>query len=268
MTRDAHSRTSEDAPEPLYDENVPTPTHAERARTLVAGIGTATLCTVALDPAGYPYGSFVTLALDGGQPVFLISALAEHTKNLIRDSRASVLLAENGAADPLANGRVTLVGECARLDGDGGTARSAFLETHPNAGYYADFKDFSFWKMDVQSVRYIGGYGRMSWVTREDWLASEPDPLVADAAKIVDHMNEDHADAVVSYCHAFSRATEISEACMTGVDRYGFEISAITAEGPRPVRVAFRNAVTTSREARKALIALLEQARELSRLTS
>ena len=209
----------------------------------------------------------MTLALDCGQPVFLISALAEHTKNLIHDNRASVLLAESGAADPLANGRVTLVGECARLRGDAGTARNAFLERHPNAGYYADFKDFSFWKMDVRSVRYIGGYGRMSWVARDEWLVSGPDPLAADASAIVDHMNKDHADAVVAYCHAFSRATDISEASMTGVDRYGFEISAITAEGPRPVRVAFPKAVSTAGEARKALIALLERARELPRLT-
>jgi hypothetical protein len=59
---DAHSRPSGDASEPLYDVNVPTPTHAERARTLVAQISTGTLCTLAIEPAGYPYGSFVTVA--------------------------------------------------------------------------------------------------------------------------------------------------------------------------------------------------------------
>ena len=59
---------------PLYDVNIPTPTHAERARTLVAQISTGTLCTLALEPEGYPYGSFVTVAFDEGHPVFLISA--------------------------------------------------------------------------------------------------------------------------------------------------------------------------------------------------
>jgi heme iron utilization protein len=159
MSTDAHARPSGEAPEPLYDVNVPTPTHAERARTLVAQISTGTLCTLAIEPAGYPYGSFVTVAFEAGNPVFLISSLAEHTRNLERDPRASLLVAEDGAADPLANGRVTMLGPCTRVDNDGGSARAAFLAAHPNAAYYADFRDFGFWRLRVDAVRYIGGYG-------------------------------------------------------------------------------------------------------------
>src|SRR5512132_1119083 len=109
MSERAHARPAREAPEPLYDVNIPTPTHAERARTLVARISTGTLCTLALEPEGYPYGSFVTVAFDNGDPVFLISGLAEHTKNLERDPRASLLVAEGGSADPLATARVTIL---------------------------------------------------------------------------------------------------------------------------------------------------------------
>ena len=109
MTSNAHARPSGDTPEPLYDVNVPTPTHAELARTLVARLTTGTLCTLAAEPAGYPYGSFVTVAFDDGAPVFLVSTMAEHTRNLQHDPRASLLVAEGGSADPLANGRVTLL---------------------------------------------------------------------------------------------------------------------------------------------------------------
>ena len=84
------------------------------------------------------------------------------------------------------------------------------------------------------SLRYIGGYGRMSWVSRDAWLEATPDPLAADADGIVSHMNGDHADAMVAYCKSFSRATDITVATMTGVDRYGFEMSAVTDKGPRP----------------------------------
>jgi len=153
---DAHSRPSGDPSEPLYDPNVLTPTHAERARTLVSQISTGTLCTLAIEPAGYPYGSFVTVAFEKGNPIFLISALAEHTKNLEQDPRASLLVAESGSADPLANGRVTMLGPCTRVEGDEGGAREAFLAAHPNSAYYADFRDFGFWKLHVASVRYIG----------------------------------------------------------------------------------------------------------------
>jgi len=162
MNEDAHARPSGDALEPLYDVDIPTPTHAERARTLIARISTGTLCTLAIEPAGYPYGSFVTVAFENGNPIFLISALAEHTKNLERDRRASLLVAEGGSADPLANGRVTMLGPCTRVEGEGASARAAFLAAHPNSAYYADFRDFAFWRLHVDSVRYIGGYGRMS----------------------------------------------------------------------------------------------------------
>jgi putative heme iron utilization protein len=165
---DAHSRPSGDPSEPLYDANVLTPTHAERARTLVSQISTGTLCTLAIEPAGYPYGSFVTVAFEKGNPIFLISALAEHTKNLEQDPRASLLVAESGSADPLANGRVTMLGPCTRVEGDEGGAREAFLAAHPNSAYYADFRDFGFWKLHVASVRYIGGYGRMSWIGKAE----------------------------------------------------------------------------------------------------
>jgi putative heme iron utilization protein len=261
MSEDAHARPTRDAPEPLYDANVPTPTHAERARTLVAQVSTGTLCTLALEPEGYPYGSFVTVAFDDGNPIFLISGLAEHTKNLERDPRASLLVSERGAADPLANGRVTMLGRCARVEGDGGSARAAFFTAHPNSSYYADFRDFAFWKLHVDDVRYIGGYGRMSWIGKADWRTAEPDPLGPSAASLIAHMNDDHADAMVLYCKAFSRATEITSASMTGVDRYGFEMSAMTSKGPRPVRLAFSTPVRTAEEVRAALISLVNEAR-------
>lgn len=261
MTNDAHARPSGDAPEPLYDVNVPTPTHAERARTLVAQIKTGTLCTLAAEPEGYPYGSFVTVAFEGGNPVFLVSTMAEHTRNLLRDPRASLLVAEGGSEDPLANGRVTLLGPCTQVEGDTGRARDAFLGTHPNAAYYVDYGDFAFWQLTVESIRYIGGYGRMSWVDAADWHAAEPDPLAGDADGIIAHMNVDHADALVLYCKAFSKATDIETASMTGVDRYGFEVSAVTTEGPRPVRLAFPVPLHTAEQARAAFVTMLNDAR-------
>ena len=261
MSEQRHAQPAGRTAEPLYDVNIPTPTHAERARTLVARIPTGTLCTLALEPQGYPYGSFVTVAFDEGDPTFLISGLAEHTKNLERDPRASLMVAENGAVDPLANGRVTMLGPCTRVEGDEGRARAAFLTVHPNAAYYADFRDFAFWKLRVNAIRYIGGYGRMSWITQDEWQAAEADPLAPYAAGAVAHMNADHADAMVLYCRAFSKATEVASATMTGVDRYGFDLSAKTPEGPRPIRVAFAKPVTTPDELRAALVAMAKDAR-------
>ncbi|MGB0589982.1 MAG: HugZ family protein [Myxococcota bacterium] len=247
----------------LYDPEVATPSHAERARTLVAAQGTGTLCTLTVEPEGFPYGSFVTFALDEGSPVFLVSRLAEHTKNLLREPRCSLMVSEPGEGDPLARGRVTMVGRCEELaEGEASaSARESYLARHPNASYYVDFKDFSFWRLTVTSLRYIGGYGRMSWVEQEDWSGATPDPIANAAAPIIAHMNDDHADTMVLYCKAFSKASDTSAAQMTGVDRYGFEMSATTAEGPRPIRLAFPAPITRPDEVRSALVQLAKAAR-------
>jgi putative heme iron utilization protein len=265
MSTDAHARPSGDQEELLYDPNVPTPTHGERSRTLVEAVGTGTLSTVSKEPAGFPYGSFVLLALDEGNPVFLFSELAEHTKNLRAESRCSLLVAEDGEGDPLARGRVTLIGHCEGLSSNGELeqARRAYLETHPNASYYVDYKDFSFWKLEVDSLRYIGGYGRMSWVTGDDWFSASPDPIMPHAKAIIDHMNQDHASTMVEYCKAFSKAKDTTAALMTVVDCYGFEMSAQTGRGPRPIRLAFSQPIGTPEDARKELVSLAKQAREV-----
>lgn len=263
MSNDAHSRPSGETEELLYDSDVPTPTHGERARTLVAAIKTGTLCTIAKEPEGFPYGSFVTFAMDGGHPVFFISDLAEHTKNLKRDGRASLLVAEGGEGDPLANGRVTLLGMCRRLEEveARGRAKAAYLEAHPNASYYIDYSDFSFYRLAVEGIRYIGGYGRMSWVETDDWSGSTADPIAPLASGIIGHMNADHADAMVLFCQRFSKATDTTAATMTSVDRYGFEMSAETSKGPRPIRLAFSTPISTSDEARREMVELVRRAR-------
>jgi hypothetical protein len=263
VANDAHSRPSGDAEELLFDPDVPTPTHGERACTLVASIRTGTLCTIAKEPAGFPYGSFVTFAMEGPSPVFLISELAEHTKNLRADARASLLVAEGGEGDPLARGRVTLIGHGRRL-GEGAerdAAKKAYLQAHPNAEYYVDYSDFAFWRLDVDAVRYIGGYGRMSWVDIADWRSAEPDPIAPHAHAILVHMNADHADAMLDYCRALTRATDTTVATMTGVDRYGFEMSALTGRGPRPIRLAFSRPIATPDDARREMVALAKRAR-------
>jgi putative heme iron utilization protein len=264
MANDPHASPRGRAQELLYDPEVPSPTHAERARTLASGVKIGTLCTVALDPPGFPYGSFVTYALDGGTPVFLVSELAEHTKNLRADERVSMLVAEPGGDDPLARGRVTLLGRCRPVGDDAALVertRAAYLAAHPNAAYYLDFGDFHFWRLQVESLRYIGGYGRMSWVGSDDWEAAEPDPLAPHKEGILTHMNADHAGVMVEYCTKFSRATDTTAATMTGVDRYGFEMSAMTAAGPRPIRLGFSRPLATPDEVRQELVALAKRAR-------
>jgi putative heme iron utilization protein len=259
MVANAHGRVPEVALT-FSESDVPAPSHAERARTLVAQQSTGSLATLALDPIGYPYASFITFSLLGHAPIFLISRLAEHTRNLSADPRASLLVHETGKADPLANGRVTLVGQAGKLPRTDRAAREAYLTTHPGAAYYADYEDFDFWSLQVKAVRYIGGYGRMSWIDADAFAGAVADPLASAAPRILEHMNQDHAAALKSYALAFTQAFDAEQATMTAIDRHGFDMTVRTRRGVGPARVSFDVPLTGAEDARPALVALLRAA--------
>ena len=241
------------------------PSHAERCRTLVASETRGALSTIAAQPDGYPYGSVASYGLDGrGNPLLFVSTMAEHTQNALRDPRASLLVAEPvpEGADPLASGRVTLMGEMRAVEApDRALARDRYLAANPAAEYYIDFGDFDFFRLTVQSIRYVGGYGRMSWVDSEQYAVAEPDPLVGAAAGIIEHMNDDHADAQVLFCRHFADRPDTTAASMSAVDRYGFEMIAVSDAGRAAVRLAFPNECVTATEVREAMVAMVQEAR-------
>lgn len=243
----------------------PEPSHAERCRTLVAGQTRGTLATVAAEPPGYPYGSVASYALDDdGNPLLFVSRMAEHTQNALLDPRASLLAAEPvpDGADPLASGRATLLGDLVEVDGaERQAVRDRYLAAIPTAGYYIDFGDFAFFRLTVRDIRYVGGYGRMSWVSAADYARSEPDPLVAAAAGIIAHMNGDHGEAQLLYCRHLLGRSDTTDASMSAVDRYGFEMVAVSPAGRAAVRVGFPAPCTTPDEVRQAMVTLVAEAR-------
>jgi heme iron utilization protein len=245
----------------------PEPTHAERARTLVAGSNRGVLSTVALDPAGYPFGSVATYAIDGeGRPIVFVSTMAEHTRNAAADARASLIVTEPfpEGSDPLAAGRVTLIGDLLEVPGDERrTVRDIYLGANPASSYYIDFGDFSFWRLEVRSVRYVGGYGRMSWVEAQDYAAAEADPLAGEpAAGIVEHMNADHGDSLVLMARVLGGRPDATGAVMTAVDRYGFDVVVSGTTGRAALRLGFDAPASTPAAVRPAMIRLVERARQ------
>ncbi|MDY7100089.1 MAG: DUF2470 domain-containing protein [Actinomycetota bacterium] len=260
MTRPTEHGGGEAAP-PIAGDPTSFPTDAEMARTLVAPGGRATLCT--LTERGYPYGSVVSFAADDtGAPIVLISEMAEHTVNARRDTRASMLIAAESASDrdPLSTARLTLVGTLQVLD-DPGPRREAYLAVHPYASYYADFTDFAFWRLAIEELRFVGGFGHMSWVTAEKYAAAEADPLAGSGRDVIEHMNEDHGDANLLYVQRLAGLDDATEATMVGIDRYGVTLQAATPAGPRQARVPFTEPITDADQARPAVIALLQRAR-------
>jgi heme iron utilization protein len=198
---------------------------------------------------------------DHGRPILLISTMAMHTQNLQTDPRASLLVTqEDAGGDPLGASRVTLVGKVLPLPGaEVGEARKLYLARHANSKYWVDFEDFSFYRMDVVDVYYVGGFGLMGWVSATDYDRSQPDPLAESMAEIIQHMNADHKDALVVLARNFAHV-ESQEATMTAVDRLGFHVCLKTQDGMRDARIAFLRAVSNPAESRKVLVEMVQQA--------
>jgi putative heme iron utilization protein len=142
-------------------------------RALASRARFGALATLTRDPAGFPFATLVAVAFDGRRrPLMLLSQLAEHTKNLEACDRASLLVTEETPArDLLAVGRMTVVGPCARVEeSEAKQARADFLAAHPEAAAYAALADFAPWRLEVEHVRWVGGFGRMSWVNAAEYL--------------------------------------------------------------------------------------------------
>jgi putative heme iron utilization protein len=238
------------------------PPHDEHAKTIVASASVGSLATMSSDHPGYPFVSIVRYALDGDGNVLLsLSDLAEHATNLAHDDRASLMAVEPGDGDPLASGRATVLGRCRVVAEDERAAvRERYLEAHPDA-LYVDFKDFKLYRLQVESVRYVGGFGRMSWIKPDAYKTAEPDPVAPRAADILKHCNEDHPDTLVLYCKAYADI-DAESAVMTSVDRYGFDLMAQTADGPQRARILYERAVTEADQVRVAMVELAHNARE------
>ena len=233
----------------------PEPTYAERARTLIHLGRLGTLSTISRKHPGWPFGSVMPYALDdSGRPLFLISSMAMHTQNLDAEPRASLLVQQSdGGADPLGAARLTLMGEIAKVPAeDADAVRKIYLSRHENARYWVDFEDFAFYRMEVADLYFVGGFGVMGWVTAEDSLQSEADPLAEVAPAIIEHMNKDHSDSLLLLARVFAGA-EADQATMTSVDRLGFHVRLKTADRVRGVRIAFLVQVRSVADARKVM---------------
>lgn len=205
-----------------------TPTDASQeppgdaARRLIRTADRAALAT-ALDGAeDWPYASLVMIALDhAAQPLLLLSDLADHTKNLKADSRASLLIdGTAGLDEPLTGARVSLQGRIVPIEDNALLAR--YIARHPSASFYAGFRDFRLYRMDVTRAHLVAGFGRIHWIDAADLLFyAAPHAALAEAeAEIVAHMNADHADALALYA-----------ARLLGLDGTGWRMTGIDPEG-------------------------------------
>lgn len=212
------------------------------------------LSTLSLKLGGHPFGSVTACATDHAAcPLLLISRLAEHTKNIDADPRVS-LLVRDADADAQAGARLTLVGNAVRAD-DGPAVQTRYLACFPDASRLLALGDFAFYRIEPVTLRYIGGFGAIHWITAENY-APPANTMAECEADIVAHMNAGHADALRDCCRHCTRKQPASFA-MTAIDCDGFDVRA---DGEL-LRFDFDPPVVDAHTARAALAAVAKQAR-------
>ena len=233
-------------------------TPGAQARHLMRAADRATLASGQHDAAGWPYASLVLCAADhDGSPILLLSDLAEHTKNVADDARVSLLFdGTAGLDDPLTGARATVLGTLSQDMGD--RLRRRFLARHPSAAGYADFADFHFYRLETERAHLVAGFGAIDWIENGDLLfdATDARPLIDAEAGVVEHMNEDHADALDAYAQGLLGLSG-SDWVMTGIDPEGLDMR----RGGAVARLDFDTPITDAQSARKSLVALVHDAR-------
>ncbi|MEX0408029.1 HugZ family protein [Aquibium sp. LZ166] len=217
-----------------------------------------------LEPGtGAPFASRVATATDlDGSPLILVSTLSTHTGGLMADPRCSLLLGEPGKGDPLAHPRVTLACLAERLDresDDGKRARRRYLNRHPKAALYADFGDFSFFRLRPERASLNGGFGKAYALEASDLLTRSPatEGLAVAEQGALNHMNADHRDAIALYADHFARAKGDGDWIMTGIDADGIDVAC----GDDSRRVFFPQPLESAADLRKALVSMAAEAR-------
>jgi putative heme iron utilization protein len=122
------------------------------------------LATLSARRGGWPFASVTPFATDAdGDPLLLLSELAEHTRNVRADPRASLFVQDSAALeDPQAGARVTLLG---RLEtADARAAKQRYFQRHPRAAEFAGLGDFHMWVLHVSEARFVNGFGDMGWL--------------------------------------------------------------------------------------------------------
>ena len=238
-------------------------TPGEEARTLVAAADSGALASLSED--GSPWASIVAFgATRAGEPVLVVSTMAEHGRNLAREPRCSIAIAEPvpEGEDPLDRARITLAGHVIVPEGEeADSALEAHAERYPFARGYATYADFTTYVLRVERVRWVGGFARMSTVEAADYAAADIDPTAPGAAFARQHLNDDHADSVLLWAQTLGGYADATRGHLRGDRPLRRGSPGATPRGQAPVRVGFAEPAQSPGDLRGATVALAKAAR-------
>lgn len=220
-----------DDPQTEEAQRVPKTQAYVEAEDLLHQAHVASLGTLSAREGGWPFGSIVPYALGPRhEPILLLARIAEHTKNLVADPRVSLLIHEpHDQGDPQAKARLTVLGRARRLEAVEPSLEARYLARVPEAKSYHRTHDFDFYSVEPVRLRYIGGFGKIFWLEPGPIL-DRPDPFLgAEGQGVLDHLNQDHADAIGVLGQAFGAWREPAGRAI-GLDPWGLELENLRGE--------------------------------------
>lgn len=232
---------------------------AKAARQLALQCQSAVFSTLSHKLQGAPFGSVSTIMLtDSGEVIFYVSDIAQHARNLQHDNRLSITLYHQASAgDQNTEARLTLNGHAHKLSHEQAAEYEArYFRLFPAAAAYKQAHDFYFWKMPVEHIRFIGGFGEIFWLTQQEWQQPAPAWQAADELSMAVHMNDDHADA----CALIAAKHSGQSGAATLLTVYPDGCHFMQAE--RLCFIPFAAPCFSAQEVRKALVQLTQQARQ------
>jgi putative heme iron utilization protein len=246
----------------MEEKSVLQPTSAEalrQAKTLLRSARHGALAT--LDPqSGAPQVTRVGVSTDfEGAPVLLISGLAAHFPALKADGRCSLLVGDPGKGDPLAHPRMSITANAQILERDDPASKriaARYLAHQPKAKLYAELGDFCFARLEPVSASLNGGFGKAYALTAADLLSNGDPELAAAEGNALEHMNEDHAEAINLYARYFAKAPA-GKWVLTGIDAEGIDI----ADGDDIRRIWFEAPITQPNDMHMVLVKMAREAR-------
>lgn len=131
------------------------------------------VATLSSSYKGTPFGSLIVYAIDtDGIPFIFISDLAQHTKNLTKQPKCSLMVSKIDKEDVSNSARITFAGKMKKVtdEKEWKRLREIYLKANPNSETFIDFGDFNFYKLDVKEIQYIGGFGDINWVDPKDYV--------------------------------------------------------------------------------------------------
>jgi len=229
----------------MITDKTNTQSNPRTARQMLRAHRYGALSTLSKKFDGHPFGSITPYLVDiDGSLLILISGLAEHTKNILHDSRVSLLTHNQHDPHIQTQGRVTVVGN-AVYEQDRDRCGKKYLRYFPEAHTYFAMPDFKFFRITPLALRYIGGFGDIHWVKPEHYRV-RPNALLAQEDQLIADINQNHRAALARHLGVHDN----SDVILIGVDCDGFDLRA----GEKISRCEFPDLTLDAAQARQNIL--------------